>query len=280
MKNKPIKYLDINDIHKIETKLIEVCDKICRENNINYTLVCGSALGAVRHKGPIPWDTDADITIAYGDRERFIGVMEKNMPSWCILDKPDVKSNNHSSFPKFYVKGIDPIIVHVDIFTYVGLPDSRDEQIKYSRKSDFLNKIFFYKKCKVLTEYYQSRNVFFSVANKLKRFFMKIALLPVSHKMLLSSVNKHYLKYDSKESKYVMNPAGHYGMENVLDRRFYDETIRTEYDSIIVNIPKDYDEYLKHYYKEWRKIPPSTICDKGLNTKVPVFEGVDLSFAY
>ena len=47
-------------------------DKICKENNIPYTLVCGSVLGAIRHKGFIPWDDDADIALLEKDYKKLI----------------------------------------------------------------------------------------------------------------------------------------------------------------------------------------------------------------
>ena len=75
-----------------------------------------------------------------------------------------------------------------------------------------------------------------------------------------------------------MNPAGHYGMKNVLDRNFYDETIRIDYDTITVNVPKNYNDYLKHYYNDWTAIPDSGDCKEGLEFKVKISDNVDLSF--
>ena len=59
--------------------LIDV-DKICRENNIKYILEGGTALGAIRHKGFIPWDDDLDIAMMRDEYNKFIKVLEKKLP--------------------------------------------------------------------------------------------------------------------------------------------------------------------------------------------------------
>ena len=52
-------------------------DEVCREHNINYCLLGGSALGAVRHGGFIPWDDDLDIFMSLDDYEKFRDVFQK-----------------------------------------------------------------------------------------------------------------------------------------------------------------------------------------------------------
>ena len=60
--------------------LIEV-DKIFKENGIKYILVAGSALGAVRHKGFIPWDDDIDIAILYRDKDKAYQLLNNMLPA-------------------------------------------------------------------------------------------------------------------------------------------------------------------------------------------------------
>lgn len=272
-----MKYLDINDIHKIETKLIEICDKICLENNINYTLVCGSVLGAVRHGGPIPWDTDVDMTIAYDDLERFVQAMKKNMPIWCGIDLPENSKTSVVSFPRVYVKGIDPIYLHIDVFANVGLPDSRQEQIRYYKKTEKLNKALYYKNCKINTQYYLSRNCIFALANKIRRLLMKIILLPFSKKYIIKLLKEHFSQYSFNNCGYVLNPANHYGLKSITERRYYENIVRVKYDGLEVNIPKDYEDYLKHYYDDWMKYPSEEEINRGLQYKIAVSSDFDVS---
>ncbi len=66
-------------------KIMDVVDKICRENDITYWLSSGTLLGAVRHGGFIPWDDDIDIEIAYKDRARFVKVFRQQLPQGYAL---------------------------------------------------------------------------------------------------------------------------------------------------------------------------------------------------
>ncbi|MBO1914255.1 LicD family protein, partial [Microvirga sp. 3-52] len=71
--------------------LLEI-DKVCKQNNIDYSLVGGSAIGAVVHKGFIPWDDDIDIVMNRTNFERFKSLSKKELPSNLMLK--DFDSDN------------------------------------------------------------------------------------------------------------------------------------------------------------------------------------------
>ncbi|MEG2626279.1 MAG: LicD family protein, partial [Christensenella sp.] len=64
--------LSIDEMKQIELELMSELDRVCRENNLSYVLAYGSCLGAVRHKGFIPWDDDMDVAMPRADYERLI----------------------------------------------------------------------------------------------------------------------------------------------------------------------------------------------------------------
>ena len=64
----------LNKIHKIELICLDELVRICDKHNINYFLIGGTLIGAIRHKGFIPWDDDIDITMFRKDYERFISI--------------------------------------------------------------------------------------------------------------------------------------------------------------------------------------------------------------
>ena len=69
------KYLE--KLHREILAIMDYVDNICKENGIKYYLVGGSLLGAIRHKGFIPWDDDLDIAMPRADLERFIKLFNK-----------------------------------------------------------------------------------------------------------------------------------------------------------------------------------------------------------
>ena len=84
-------------LRKAQLKMVDilvVIDDICKKHNIQYFLAYGTLLGAVRHKGFIPWDDDCDICMLREDFERFIAIAQKELPNNLFLQ-------NHKTDPYF-----------------------------------------------------------------------------------------------------------------------------------------------------------------------------------
>lgn len=82
----------MKELRKVQLALLEMLkdvDKLCKKNNIKYFLDSGTLLGAVRHKGFIPWDDDIDIGMLREDFDLFIKIVEEELKEKYIIDKPD-----------------------------------------------------------------------------------------------------------------------------------------------------------------------------------------------
>ena len=73
-----MKQIDIEEIRKIQVSILSYVHDFCKKNYIRYSLSGGTLLGAVRHKGYIPWDDDIDIMMPRPDYERFVNEFNEN----------------------------------------------------------------------------------------------------------------------------------------------------------------------------------------------------------
>lgn len=70
---------EVRKIQEVAYDILLEIDRICKQHNIEYTLACGTALGAVRHEGFIPWDDDLDIGMTRENYERFVEVLPSSL---------------------------------------------------------------------------------------------------------------------------------------------------------------------------------------------------------
>jgi len=154
----------LNKLHHDILTIMDEVDRICRENHLRYYLMCGSCIGAVRHKGFIPWDDDMDIAMPFNDFIRFIKLITENKAKNSILSDSfylrwinTEKCYNHS-FAKMCLKGTvfqesnGPSAknagIYVDIFPlYSCKPYGKSIEIQ-NRIVTFLEKCIHYKGAK------------------------------------------------------------------------------------------------------------------------------------
>lgn len=84
-----MKTYDMSRVHEANLTILKEIDRICRKYNIRYMLDAGTLIGAVRHKGFIPWDDDADVAFTRNQYEAFMKVAPRELPDTMELLEPD-----------------------------------------------------------------------------------------------------------------------------------------------------------------------------------------------
>jgi len=81
-------------------EILKVFDRFCREHDLTYSLYAGSLLGAVRHKGFIPWDDDLDVCMSRAEYEKFLQLWQENPPEGYVLQNKENSIYFDQSFSK------------------------------------------------------------------------------------------------------------------------------------------------------------------------------------
>lgn len=106
-----------------DTLLLKIFHNICKKHNVQYSLEGGTLLGAIRHKGFIPWDDDLDITILYNDYERLVDILKKELDGTNLIlfgvnnsrFGNDTLRISHNEFPQL---NLDIFYLHTSSFGY------------------------------------------------------------------------------------------------------------------------------------------------------------------
>ncbi len=141
-----------------EMEVLQAVDSVCTKHNIHYSVVAGTLLGAVRHRGFIPWDDDIDIAMLRDDYDRFLQIAHEALPAgfvvggmhakerrlWSACEFPNtriVADELHFSLPEYmtYFHGYPYLRVGIDLFPYDYMPADLDRQYEILKTYYTLN---------------------------------------------------------------------------------------------------------------------------------------------
>ena len=239
---------------KLQLKILDIVkdiDDVCKKNNIEYYILYGSALGAIRHKGFIPWDDDFDIGMTYDNYVKFLEVCEQQLDkNKYYVQTPDKEEDYYLSFSKIRDitttlieegnKDIDIVrSIYVDVFPIVGCPEN-----KFKEGILKINRAFMLS---------ANKNI---INNKILKNIFNIILKIFGRKRILKYTTKRCFKYDCNSSKYWVSIADGDGFQqNKISKDVYGKPKYIEFEDTKLPVPEKTDEYLKNIYGDYMKIP-------------------------
>ena len=260
----------IKRIQEISLEMYKDILKVCERNSLTIMLGGGSALGAVRHKGFIPWDDDIDLMMARKDFDKFIQLFNNNLGHKYQLKAPHLKGNLSELFiqvmnPNIKKRGIfhDPESpregIPIDIFCIDYIPHNR---ILYYIKGSIANALVFIRTSRRMYRGQSklSKQLFCQSFSSSVYYYSRMAL-GFLFNCISDSVLCHYFDKvvsTNKENKYVNIPTGrkHYFGE-VHRKEVFFPPKEVLFENTKAFIPNNYDIYLKKLYgNNYMQIPP------------------------
>lgn len=245
-----------SELRKIQIDILQYIHEFCIENKIQYSLAYGTLLGAVRHRGYIPWDDDIDIAMLRPDYERFVSLFNGTYEIYTVaearLDK-DVAL----AFAKVYDNrtiihesgNTKNLGVFVDVFPIDDLYNDYEDSVIYFNsfaKYRFILNV----KCRTFSTVKKWWKIPFLAICKILYFNVNIHALSIKN---INNAKSHTFP----NSKYVaLLISGAEKANEIVERKIWNEFDLIEFEGHKFLCVKDTDSYLKHAYGDYMKLPP------------------------
>lgn len=254
-------------VHEANLKILKEIDRICRKYKIKYALDAGTLIGAVRHKGFIPWDDDADVVFTRGQYEAFYKVVKRELPDTMELVEPDSyrggkafydftpriiykKSRCHedTAMMEFYGGKLNHI--WVDLFILDKLPASKIG----SEATRFLHKAIYgmamgHRYELDFGKYSLMHKIFVGGLAGAGRFIPMKAIFAMQRAAALKD------RHSRGNLRYYSNYQPDY-LYVTLDKDWCEQVEDAPFEDTVLMIPKGWHQVLTEVYGDYMQLPP------------------------
>ena len=252
-----MKRIGAEELKKLQIEILDCFDSFCKKNNLKYWLDYGTLLGAIRHKGFIPWDDDVDIAMLREDYEKAAKVFNSQTDGRFIFQTPSNDKETCYPFGKLidtstilYEYGSSGILTgaYIDVFVYDNAPDDENVVKGIFKKRDFLGRI---------------RRLQLPMRKEvsgLKRIAYRIAatlLKPVSRGIINRELDYNARKFERIDTNKVSSFVDPYDSTYFcVDKAIFQDLIEVEFEGKLYPAPRQYNYWLSVLYGDYMQLPP------------------------
>lgn len=222
--------------------LVSYIDSVCGNNNIWYSLAAGSVLGAIRHKGFIPWDEDIDIYVEANHLNKFREAIMKDIPQEFKYYTWEKEYKYHPVFDRLSYAEVSNNSLHIDIFPLIGVPDTPSKRKRFISLCFFSYRFF---RCKHVDVNYSHKDRI----GKIK--FIRLFTYLFSDNVIKKIEKYIEQKYDLEKSNYCYYYSSGYAMNACMPKEIILETHKVTFEYLKLNVPVRYHEYLTNMYGDY-----------------------------
>ncbi len=265
-----------------EFKILIEFDKVCKQLGINYTLSSGTLLGAVRHKGFIPWDDDIDVAMLRDDYDKFISEGQQFLPEHLFIQTYETDKEYPPNFAK--IRDTSTVLVeytmqnlymkngvYIDIF-----PIDRVSSNKVIRWLD--NQIL----SLILAIKYSSTIEWAKKSSSRFRSIMHVILLPLARLIGTQNLNRWEtfirVKNNSNEHNTRTYYEKHYNIppyrlkdSDLMHISIFNKFTNIEFEGRYFMAVFDYHSYLTLFYGDYMQPPP-------MEKRIPIHDFIKIEF--
>lgn len=247
-------------------KVLEEFDRICRELEIPYVVYGGTAIGAVRHQGFVPWDDDVDVLMTRADYERFLVEAPARLGDEYRIDNTRNRDDFPYMFTKLVLKGTLLIPefakesryrmpVFLDILPVDNIPDDPRKFGAQSRRSWFWGRLLFLQ---------GTPKPFLTIDGPLRVaihaattvIHWGIRLLGITPRSIQARWERAVRKYEDQETRQMADFTMRDPQNWTVTRDELFPAVDVPFEDITVKLPRAYDAMLRRGYGDYMQLPP------------------------
>ena len=227
--------LSQDEVKKVQLNILKKLKECSIEYGIRYYLHAGTALGAVRHRGYIPWDDDVDVFVPIDDYLKLIHILE-NDKRYKIISQFNtdyyygwgfgymIDCNTICDVNKFPIQ--ISLGQSIDLFPLYGIPEDERE-----------------------------KDIYINTVKNLESKCL-ISIKDEDRINAINKLNKFLLNYNYNECKLVGNVLMPAFVNDIYEKDIFGNGLEMQFENLLLNIPEKYDLFLKQLYGDYMQLPP------------------------
>lgn len=262
----------LKKLQKTQIEILKDFDLICNKYNLDYFMLGGSGIGAIRHHGFIPWDDDIDVAMMREHYNKFLEVIDREMGDKYKILTPLVDKRYACNVTHLQKKGTKfvpelsknlkcDLCIDIDIFPLDNMPDDEDLRKKQLRNTWLLSKLLYL--CgsgSPLIPLKGLKKIIATIACWIIHVVLKI--FHVSPRWIYSLLRKEQTKYNDIQCKYLCPFEVTMAKNAFISKEEMYPLVKVPFETMEVYMPNQYDTYLTRLFGDYMQIPPE---DKRVN---------------
>lgn len=249
----------MNKLQKHQLNMAIEVDRICKKYNIEYTLIGGTLLGAIRHKGFIPWDDDLDILMSRENYNLFIKKAKEELNDKFFLQA--LETEPHYGLPFAKIRENDTLFlenmsknvdinqgIYIDIFSYDNISDNKIIQKYLTLRYIFLRMILLLKENYIIETNSKCKKIILFFLDKIKIIFSKEKIIKKFHKI--------EDKYKNTNTKSIAIYGDIYFNKLIFPKYYFDKKSYLKFENTELCCIDMYDELLTDTFGDYMTPPP------------------------
>ena len=256
----------LEKLHTVHIEILNDFKAVCEKHNLPYFALYGIAIGAVRHKGFIPWDDDIDVGMLRADFDRFLEIVDAELGEKYFILSPNADKRCTSSVVKLmlrdtkFVSALNanakcPQCIFMDIFPFDNVAPDANAQQRQLKITTFLDRLLYL--CGTPYPIIPLKGLVGELAAAVcfvTHYALKI--LHISPRFIFRQFEKHSTEYNGMETEYITVFGQPTALKKMLKKADMFPLQEVPFETTSMHLLGNNDEALRKVYGDYMQIPP------------------------